>query len=257
MFEEARFPVEERNVFVDGGLPVPEAQAIWRPDKNICLGIKTKKYRLVKHGDFLDIVAPVLESEYLNNSSLKICQNGAIMFCKFFSDTHYKEEIKVGDIVKFGIEVFNSYDGTSRCGALLVAERLVCSNGMVVPSTLLSFSIKHIGTVEMVKIKDEIKFILHNIGNCIVNYKKWSETEISIDRVELFFKKFFGNREKEQLFEGFKVAEKHNTVWDLYNYLTAWLSHKLKTRGKNKEQNLRLLQWKKEIPITTNFIKEF
>lgn len=256
MFEEARFPVEERNVFVEGGIQIPQTKAIWRPDKKICLGVRTNKYGLVHHGDFLDEIVPILEEEYLNNYSLSVCQHGAMMFCKVFSDTHYKEEIKVGDIVKFGVEIFNSYNGTSRCGALLVAERLICSNGMVVPHTLLNFSVKHIGNIVIDKLKEKIKIILGGIGGCIDNYKRWSNTKLSVEEAESFFNKFFGKREKKQLFEGFKTVE-NGTVWDLYNYLTSWLSHDIRTRGKNKEQNKRLLQWRKEIPLTTKFLKEF
>lgn len=257
MFEEAKFSVEERDVFISGGIQLPKIKAIWRPDKNICLGLKTAKYDLVKHGDFLDQIMPVLEEKHLTDSSLHVCQNGGIMFCKFFSETNYKEEIKNGDIVRFGIEIFNSYNGVLRCGAMLIAERLVCSNGMIVSTAILNFSLKHIGNISVVNLKEKIAFLLNNIKISVTNYKRWSETVLPIEKVESFFNNYFGKKESKNLFDSYKGNKNYSTVWDLYNFITAWLSHDIKTRGKNKKQNMRLLQWKKELPITRGFIKEF
>ena len=52
---------------------------------------------------------------------------------------------RVGDLVRIAVDAFNSYDGSSLFGLSFNAQRLVCSNGMVIDFMMGSFKFRHFG----------------------------------------------------------------------------------------------------------------
>lgn len=52
-------------------------------------------------------------------------------------------EVVPGDVLSLGIMFMNSYDGSQSLGVTLYANRLVCSNGLIVPSLFKRLRFKH------------------------------------------------------------------------------------------------------------------
>ena len=94
--------------------------------------IVSKDYKLVEHEELVGIVLDILESRGLDIIDIEpvVSRDGAKMFCNITS----KETEIVGEIVRFGIRVTNSYDRSLGINVLGYGLRLVCKNGMVAPT---------------------------------------------------------------------------------------------------------------------------
>ena len=93
--------------------------------------IVSKDYKLIEHGDLVNIVLDILESKNLEVIDVEpvVSRDGAKMFCNIT----FREAEIVGEIVRFGIRVTNSYDRSLGINILGYGLRLVCKNGMVAP----------------------------------------------------------------------------------------------------------------------------
>lgn len=250
---EEFFPVAEKKVIVEGGKIIPDKKAIVRTDTNEVLGIVSNQYRLVRHEEVLNSVNRVFDDLSLKESKKYFCARGAIMFSRFFGNGKYSKEVKVGDIVRFGIEVFNSYNGRLPVGLILIGERLKCSNGMIVPETITSFVIKHYNSLSLDDVRNKASEILNKLNTIVSYYRKWSEIKVDKNRVQTFFNSTFGSKYKVKLFEKYQVEKEGDTIWDLYNFFTRWITHEFKVR-KNNIENYRLAQFNKEMFITDRII---
>jgi hypothetical protein len=248
------FPVEERKLIVQGGAVIPHKKAIVRSDTNQVLGIVSDRYKLVKHEEVIGCVNDALKEIGMKETERSLCHNGANLFIKYRGNGEYSKEVKVGDIVRFGLEIFNSYNSSMPVGVVLIAERLKCVNGMIVPETLSSFSVKHYGKLDLSDVRRKSLVILERIPIYLERWQSWSKKDLSVDIARQFFNRSFGKRMREMLFQKFLVEREEDTVWGLYNFFTRYLSHEIRTRRGN-EQNLRMLQWSRELDITGKLTK--
>ena len=241
--------ITEKKIQTIDGIEIKDKKAIVRIDTGAVLGVVGDNYRIVRHQEVINSVSSILGDLGLEEKTRTICKQGSVLFSKFYSDKKYEGEIKVGDIVKFGIEVFNSYNGTLPVGIILIAERLKCTNGMVVPETLSKFTVRHSNRLNLEVIKQRMKSILEGYPLILENYRQWETIKVEESRVQKFFEDNFGNRLQKNLFEIYIAEKEGNSIWDLYNVLTYWNTHELKTK-KNNQENIRLLQWNKELDFT-------
>ena len=94
--------------------------------------IVSKDYKLVEHEELVGMVLDILESKNLEVIDVEpvVSRDGAKMFCNIT----FREGEIMGEIVRFGIRVTNSYDRTLGINILGFGLRLVCKNGMVAPT---------------------------------------------------------------------------------------------------------------------------
>lgn len=239
---EEMFKVREEKLRTESGNVIEGRKAIVREDTGDVLGLVSDKYKLVRHEEVLRSIYQVVPGLNLKESSRSLCKNGAVMFTKFFMEGNGRKEMKVGDIVKFGIEVFNSYNGSLPVGVVLIAERLKCSNGMVVPETITRFAVKHYGGLDLGEVRRKSVDVLANVDSVFNRWKQWNETDVDEQSVKTLFSKLFGNRLREKLFVEYLREREGETKWDVYQYLMRYSTHDVKVR-KGNEQNRRLLQW--------------
>jgi len=233
------FPVEEKALRTSDGINVTEAKAIVRTDTNGVLGIVGKDYKLIKHADVLHTLESHIPTE-LNLSRVELCKNGAILFAHYDTPKLKPIEVKVGDIVSFGVEIFNSYNGMLKVGFMIVANRLKCTNGMIVPESLAVISQKHTGELDAEDIEEKFSQRVPLFLRAANKWSEWSEFTPDAAAIADFFKKHLGKRLMAELTDRFK-AEEDQSLWGLFNLLTYYRTHQIKLRETNKE-NKRLAQ---------------
>lgn len=245
------FPVELRNIETDTGSEIKRKKAVVRTDTNRVISVVSDKYTLIKNEDVLKAVEPVIESVGLKLAQASSCKGGAVSFARFYNEVDtFNKEVKVGDIVKLGIELFNSYDCSRPLGIGLIAERLKCTNGMTVPEALAHFSIRHYGGVDLGEVRDKVAEVLSFSEVVLKRWRTWVKESVDDATAKKFLFKMFGEKRNGQMmFKSYLEKREGNTVWDLYNVLTYYASHEAKVR---KPEDLRL----KQIGITNRVAEE-
>jgi len=253
-------PITEEKIYVKDKA-IKDKKAIVRSDTGTVLGVVSNRYELFKHEDVLDSINTVAGKLNLIQPEPNFYKEGAVMHADY-----YLNEVKeiasstVGDTVKFGVRVMNSYDGSFKLSYLLVAFRLVCSNGLVLPKTIRSFSIKHFKSnankFTGEDIFNRLNVSLNDVDKIVSNYDTWAQMKVNIPEVNHFLLTEFGKRESKNLIEYYNNCVEENTVWGLYNVLTKYVTHETQAR-KNNVNNLGLLQHRKGLSVTNRIEKYF
>ena len=219
-------PVKADNIIV------PNRKAVVDTISNRVLGIVSNRYKVVKNDDLLKVVTP-LATELGMNSTPQIISSrgGSITLFKFLGERNLTKEIQKGDLVQFGIEFFNSYSGSMPLGFHIIALRLVCTNGLVVPRSIRRLTIKHIGDASPNLVKKEVESYFGKTKEAISTWTRWSEVRPEMNRVKTFLSHSVGKRLQKNLSERYiNLPEQDRTIWGLYNILTAYITHDIKTR---------------------------
>lgn len=111
------------------------------------VGVVSKDYQLVPNQEVVQIAEEVLERAELEYTLAKHLFDGR-RFRQRWIVPELAAEPAVGDVIQVAIDVFNSYDGTSTFGLAFNAQRLACTNGMVVDFLLGGFRFRHYGNEE-------------------------------------------------------------------------------------------------------------
>lgn len=244
------FPVIEKELKTEDGTLVPNYKAIIREDNGNVLSIMGKDYSVVRHSDVIDQFEKALPSE-IENRKVTICKGGAVLFASYQTPKIDDVEVKKGDIVKFGVEIFNSYDGSLPIGFVFTALRLVCTNGMVIPKSIARISVRHRGNPELTNIKENFKNRLPLYLNMAKNWREWTQVTPERVKVDGFFENTFGKRQEKTFTDLYERSE-DKTLWGIYNVLTAYSTHDIKIRKTNTE-NKKLAQWNFEQKVISRF----
>jgi len=223
------FPVELRKIEIEGGIKVLNRLAVVRTDTKKDIAIVSDKYKVVPHKEVLDVFHDL---KNVKEESISVCKGGALMFGNFsIGDKRNKAEVGVGDIVQFGMRVFNSYDMTTGVGFEITALRLKCTNGLLVPSQVARFSFKHFEKVDVGALEQEVVGRLKGSLEVVNEWDKWLKIKPTEPRITKFFEDLpgMGERDSAKLLKD-SLALKDRNVWQIYNVVTAHLSHGLNFR---------------------------
>jgi|GEM_PF-5694522 len=152
---------------------------------------------------------------------------------------------EVPDKVQLMMEVWNSYDGSTKFGAGLGGYRLVCLNGLRTEEELHVFNVKHVGDTSTEQVMDLITLNFATVKDIFLNHaKSWEQlTQTDFNKaaaakllrtLELskMYAKQFGRLYKKELQDGIK------TMWDFYNVVTWFTSHVVETRNRRLAQKI-------------------
>ena len=225
---ETLFDVKEVPVIYDTpqGDVETDYKLIVRDDNNKILSCMTNEYQLVKNEDIYKIANPLISTKGGKLADEKIFAHGARSFWKWrFPDI--KVEISKGDMINPEIIIKNSYDGTVGVHAMGGAFRLVCSNGMIIGSIIKDFNAKHsIYNIQLNKLDKIIKDTIEcTVDLCKSNFQEWVKIDISQDNLMELFKLF--PIAMNDFVVQYMIANKPNTLWDLYNCATNIVTHKM------------------------------
>ena len=224
-------------------------KAVVRHDTGQIIGVVGKNYRLITHADVLNRVKKAIPD--LENERITTCRNGAVMFAKYSTPILKSVEVQKGDIVSFGLEVFNSYDMSMPVGFQFVAKRLVCLNGMTIPKSIAYISVKHTNRANFGDIQDEFASRIPLISSTSDRWGEWTKTTPPEYKVETFLKTYAGKQLKDLFHERYTTSQ-DKSVWALFNILTHYSTHLLKVR-KKQEENRRLSQLAFDRRLTNHF----
>ena len=228
----AYFPVDLLDVDVPG-FDAGAFQAVVRQDTRKVLGVHRRGYHLIPNREIFSRFEDVLFNSGIDLQGLEVkdelAQEGRMVVRSYIFPA-VQNEPKVGDIVSFALKVTNSYDGGAAFRAFMSGLRLVCTNGMVVPSDKSSTVYgRHTSGFSPDR---AVTKILHAVDAFLLwgrNWEKWSDREIGPEDVSTVFESMpdINPRVMARLEAAWSVesGQAGNTVWALYNALTRWSTH--------------------------------
>ncbi len=107
------------------------------------IGVVSSNYLLVHNGKVKDVVDQIAERTKLGDwKQRKLFFDGRRFVYSLTSDS-LTAEVAPGDLIRFGLLAYNSYDGSRAVSVGAYAEHLVCSNGMTSETYFARFTFRH------------------------------------------------------------------------------------------------------------------
>jgi len=249
--EDYQFPVEETEIATATGIVVPNQRAIVRTDTNTVLGTVGSNYKLLSHAEALDPILNALEDRGQKLfKRVALTKNGAHMYASVYFPG---EEMGVGkaggDSFWPGITVINSLDGILKYHLESTIYRLVCTNGMRVPTRIAGGSSVHSKNKNYTEMIEQILEFVGDKEHFGV-FQSWANEVIRMDDLEKMVdvilkdkKNTFPARYRDLVLDNLRKEEQFGgaSVWNLYNAFHGVLEHNL-VRGKGKMDRARLLE---------------
>ncbi len=219
------------NIKTETGKIIPNKKVVIDLKTNMVLGIVSSRYKIIQNQYLLNLIHPVMEElGFRNPPIVNKTKGGAVTFFKFLGDK-ITGEIQKGDIVRFGCEFFNSYNGSMPVGFHIIAERLVCTNGLVVPKSITEIHIRHTGDANVKTIRNRVSEYFPKTISAINLWKEWSETRPQEYQLESYLKKLVSNKLQLEFMNKYRnLPKEKQNLWEFYNILTYYTTHQIKTR---------------------------
>ena len=117
-------------------------------EKGEWIGPASYRYKVINHKAVLTDLAKHLTklgmAVNMEDTTMWLSENHAKMRARIWFNGHdYRQEYAKNDIIRMGIEVYNTYDCSGAARVSLIAERLVCTNGMKCVGHEAMFSQRH------------------------------------------------------------------------------------------------------------------
>jgi len=233
--------VKFKKLVTEDGTPINDRRAVVDLDTGNVLGVVSPRYKIVRNSELLKAVQPAIEDLKLNpDPQISHARDGAITYFRFMGEKH-QGEVRKGDIIRFGLEFFNSYDGSTPIGFHIIAMRLVCINGLVVPKSVRELHVRHSAGASAEGLRDNLVEFFPQVKNVVNLWKKWNGIEPTQTQLEEVMHGLFSNKHQEAFLENFKSLKSGDrNLWGFYNVLTHYTSHTMKSRNKG---NMALKQF--------------
>ena len=246
-----------KEIQTEDGVVIPNKRAVVNTDRNNqVLGIVSPRYQIIHNTKLLDAINPILDDLGLDvdTPNIRSTKNGAVTFFKFMTEK-ITGEIQKGDIVRFGCEFFNSYDGSMPVGFHIIAERLVCTNGLVVPKSITEIHIRHTESANTNEIRNRLKEYFPKTQAALNLWKEWVDIKPPENRIQDFLKHSVNKKLQKDFLNRYKnLPNEKQNLWEFYNVLTFYIQHQLKTR---KEDRKTYRQFQANEFLTNRLAKAF
>ncbi len=227
------FPVSLLPLKTANGITVPN-RAVYRSDTKKVIAVVGADYHLISHKKVLDQLEGTLPI-LTGTRKISLCKQGNYMFANYESNKIDSAEPRKGDIVKFGIQIFNSYNGRLPLGMRLYALRLKCLNGMTSPQSISSLHVRHIEGANIVGAREVFMKKIEAFQKFSPIWTKWANTKCPKGRMDTFLKSYL-NKGAREIVENKYVADQDDTLWGLFNALTYFGTHIVQVRGAKNRQ---------------------
>ena len=243
------FPVSVRPVYDERGMELPGWKRVQRDDTGTVLAVHTDSYRLITNEEAFGAFEDALRHSSLDLNGMRIATDyangGARVFRQYLLPAHM---VEVAPRVRVALRLlmFNSYDGTVAFKGMSGAFNFVCANTCVVGKEFASFKMKHIN--------GSVALDLHKVATTLVHaaeqfeveaqrFRDWHNIRISpihhAEQVERVFRAIPQSTTAlvEHLTTQWLRAATSDgpnngeTLWALYNVLTAWATHAVPAKG--------------------------
>ena len=240
--EDYNFPVELQPVFTEEGNEIQNHKCVVRTDTGDTLGLHGNQYRIIPHDDVVNSIIDGVKAANLSTDyevKVDVIDNGRKIRGEIvFGDII--QQPSVGDIIKYRISFFNSYDGSWAFAQKANALRLWCLNGCTTPDLIASSRFKHTASVDVIGSADKVISGADHFMNRAEEWQSWMKSQLNDDQAENFFRSTLckvttkqkqvektNERQLENLISGWQTeaATLGRNKWALYNCLTSWATH--------------------------------
>ena len=240
--QDYSFPVEVQPVFTEEGNEIPNHKCIVRTDTGDTLGLHGSQYRMIPHDDVVNSIIDGVSAANLSTDyevNVDVIDNGRKIRGEIvFGDII--QQPSVGDIIKYRISFFNSYDGSWAFAQRANALRLWCLNGCTTPDLIASSRFKHTASVDVLGSADKVISGADHFMNRAEEWQSWMKSQLNDDQAESFFRSTLckvttkqkqvektNERQLENLLSGWndEIRLLGRNKWALYNCLTSWATH--------------------------------
>ena len=169
----------------------PYFQSIVRVASNglpeLPVGLVSKKYALVQHEEIVNACLAVLKKEWGIETEALDCEieqteHGEKAHCSIFLPEKYALQFdSEDDRLLLRLEIYNSVDGFNRLQVLLGWYRFICSNGMVIAESLVSFESIHDHRLLISKVGDVLQAEMTSLTRQIEVIRRWKKQKVSRD----------------------------------------------------------------------------
>ena len=203
-------------------------------ETSLPVGIVGKEYKVVSNEEISNLFGEAF-SKYKVKKTMDFMKRGGETWVRriVFEDDELTFEVTNGDISHVMLEIFNSFNGTTRVGYSLSLFRSICENGMV-------FGRKNLFGLGFTHVRDNLETIRStfeigskSIGEEIIPiWQKWTKIPHTMNDMEVFLdSRDYVNNEKmkERIlikYEEVMNREKHDeTRFGAFNALTEIMTH--------------------------------
>lgn len=233
--EEVMYPVSIKDLQVTGPDKILRSRLATIDDRSgEILGTVSPKYNLIQNADLFKALEEIKEDVGVELQDLSVVKNKrATIFRYAFNEDRLKtipNSSTVNDKVNFRMDVINSFDsglGSSRI--VFSANRLVCSNGLVIPREVGKVSFRELAPLTSTSIKDKLASRLEPMFEVVNTWNRWATEIPEVSKVHEFIASEFPRKRKEALLEQYDKSQ-DKSLWALYNILTYFCTHDLKSR---------------------------
>ena len=224
----ANFTLSKETNKISGYLPENTGwKFIVRKDKGDVISCVTDKYKMVTNQQVIDAASPVLKEIGAVLTEEKSFANGARSTWTW-KVPDIKVKIDSKDYVNPTLTLRNSYDGSVQLHILAGAFRLVCSNGLVIGTTISNKVNKHsIYNVNLEKIEESVKDTVDSIQTVFKNdFPTLINTKITPKHIHNLIR-MFPDFTMDSLTQ-YILGHNPTTFWDLLNAATWVATHAMK-----------------------------
>lgn len=249
------FKVRTEPLFTQKGLATDRIGII-REDTNKVISVVGNKYKVIPHAEVLKQIEKSLPV-ILSSRKVFVCKEGNLMFANYESPKIDSVEVRKGDIVKFGIQLFNSYNGKLAVGMRLLAHRVICSNGMTAPKSISTLQVRHMNGADFIRARNEFVKKVKQFEKVQEIWKKWAITPIKIHQLENFLEKKVPYKAKMVILDKYKL-DQDETVWGAFNAITWFGTHVVSVTKREtikKSNNLANIQFGYDRSVVEKFYK--
>ena len=202
---------------------------IVRDDTGSILSCMTDEYKIIQNEDVLNSALKVLKDTSMKAelAEARTFSDGARTSWKWIVKG-VKVKVDKNDYVNPEILIKNSYDGSTQVSILTGAYRIICSNGLVIGTTISKKSSKHsIYNVHLDNIEDYIKDSVETAEKVFVrDFPVLIDNKIRGDKDIQALIKLFPTTVMDSLVQ-YMMAHTPKTYWDLLNAATSVASHNM------------------------------
>jgi hypothetical protein len=199
-------------------------------DTGQAIAVVSNRYTLVPHSRILEVVDRAIEPLDVGPVPRGIyVDGGGARMRAIYKFPSLAQPVLGRDEICPCLQVRNTYDGTSRIALHIGAFRFVCTNLAVGGGGAFAggFVSIHAGEIPIDSMAERLADYLTRFGQIVTLYRRWSEQVAESDAVAYILKQTLNGR-----FDKFRdelLASAPNTVFDLYNRLTHFATHSMRS----------------------------
>ena len=168
------------NPYLDMVYRMPMQQGM----KAVPVGVVSKNYRLLDHHQVLRTVEDAIRDAGIRTDEIHVQAvwttygERAHFSLLFPAEDKYRVSYGATDELRFRIEIFNSVEGSSRFMAVAGWLRFVCSNGLIIGTTLAQYRQQHRQQLDIEEFGQLLETVLANVAEERSTLKKWESKKV-------------------------------------------------------------------------------